>query len=71
MQLYMNCAFVKFHGFSIDFELSDNIVCVFGIISGNECFNTRRMKDDHICFCGIHGMADRFGDIDKVIKNKL
>ena len=57
--------------FCISLKLSDNAVSILGIILSNKSFNARRIKDGHIGFCGINSLTDWFGDINKLIKNKL
>ena len=63
--------FVKAPSFCIDLKLLNDPVSILRIIFGNECFNTGRIKDGHICFCRIDCLADRFCNINKVIEYKL
>lgn len=62
---------IKARGFRIRFKLLDDSVSVLWIIFGNECFDSRRIKDGHIRFCGIDGLADGFCNINKVIEYEL
>lgn len=63
--------FIEVIRFSISFQLPDNAICIFWIILSNESFNARRIKDRHIRFDRINRLADRFRQINKVIKNEL
>lgn len=62
---------IKVMSFRISFELFDDSVGVFGIIFSDPGFDTGRIKNGHICFRRIDGVADGFGKINKLIKNKL
>ncbi len=63
--------FIKSLGFRICLKLSNDSMGIFRIIFGNECFNSGRIEDGHICFCGINGLADGFCKINKLIKYEL
>ena len=63
--------FIKTLSFRICFKLFDDPVSILRIILGNECFNTGRIKDSHIRFCRINGLADGFGNINEVIEYEL
>ncbi len=58
-------------GFYIGFELSDDMVGVFGIIFRDPGFDSGRIKNGHICFGRIDCLTDWFGKVDKFIENKL
>ena len=62
---------IKVMGFLEGFQLFDNAVCVFRIIFCNPCFNTGGIKDGHGSKCGIQFLADRFGQINEMIKHRL
>ena len=63
--------FIKALNFCICFKLFNDSVSVLRIVLGNECFNAGRIKDGHICFCRVNRLADRLGNINKVIEYKL
>ena len=63
--------FIKSLSFRTCFKLFDDSVSVLWIILGNECFNTGRIKDGHIRFFRVDRLADRLGNINKVIEYKL
>ena len=54
-----------------DFELSDDTVCILGIVFGDPCLNAGGIKEQHGCFFLINMPAYRFGQIDKVIEHRL
>ena len=58
-------------GFFEGFQLPDDAVGVFGIVFGNPGLNTGGIKEKHGSFCFINPLADRFGQINKVIKHRL
>ena len=58
-------------GFCVSFQLFYDTVCLLGVILGHPDFNTRRIKDRHICFGRVNGLADWFGKINKLFKNGL
>ena len=62
---------IKAMSFCIHLKLLDDSVGVLWIIFGNECFDSRRIKDGHISFCGINSLADGFCNINKVIEYEL
>lgn len=49
----------------------DDAVGIFGIVFRDECLNAGRIKDGHIGFGGVDGLANRFGEINEVIKDRL
>ena len=57
--------------FCIGFELFDDAVGILGIVFRNPGFDTGRIKNSHICFCRIDFLADGFGNVNKLIENKL
>ena len=63
--------FIKTLSLRICFKLFDDPVSILRIILGNECFNPRRIKDGHISFCRVDCLADRLGNINKLIEYKL
>ena len=63
--------FIKAPRFRLCLKLPDDSVSILWIIFGNECFNAGRVKDGHIRFCRVNRLADRLGNIDKVIKHEL
>ena len=63
--------FIKSHGFSPGFQLTDLLIGVLRIILCNVGFQTSRIKHRHGCFFGIDLLQDRFGKINKRIKEHL
>ena len=63
--------FIKALSFRICLKLPNDPMGIFRIIFGNECFNSGRIEDGHICICGINGLADRLCNINKLIKYEL
>ncbi len=50
------------------FQLFDDTVCIFGIAFCNPCLNTGCVKERHGSFLCINTMADRFGQVNKMIE---
>ena len=63
--------FVTPLSFRICFKLFDDAVCVLWIIFSNKCFDPRGIKDGHVSFGGVNGLADWFGNINEVVENEL
>lgn len=63
--------FIKTMSFSICIELLNDSVIILRIILGNESFNTGRIKDGHIRFCRVNGLANGFCNINKVVEYEL
>ena len=53
------------------FQLPDDTVGIFGIVFGNPGLNAGGVKEKHGSFCRINPLADRFGQVNKVIKHRL
>ncbi len=62
---------VQIVGFFKGFELFDNAVVIFGIVFRHLGFNAGGIEERHGCFFQINPLADRFGQINKVIKHRL
>lgn len=62
---------VKVMGFCISFELFDDAVGVFGIVFRDPSFDSGKSKNNHIRFRRIDCLADGFGKVSQLIKNKL
>jgi hypothetical protein len=62
---------IKAHGFGIRFQLSDDAVSKFGVVFLDPCLNTGRIKDGHICFGRIDGLADRFRKVNEMFKKGM
>lgn len=63
--------FIKALCFRICLKLPNDPIDIFRIIFGNKCFNSGRIEDGHICFCGINGLTDGLGNINKLIEYEL
>ena len=48
-----------------------NTVCILGVILSCPGFDAGRIKDCHVCFGRVNGLADWFGKINKPFKNGL
>lgn len=63
--------FIKTLCFRICLKLPNDPIGIFRIIFSNECFDTGRIKDGHIRFCRINGLADGLCNINKLIEYEL
>ena len=59
---------IKALGFRVCLKLLNDPVSVLWIIFGNEGFNARRIKDGHVGLSRVNGLADGFGNINKVLE---
>ena len=59
---------IKAHGFGIRFQLPDDAVSKFGVVFLEPCLNAGTIKDGHICFGRINGLADRFRKVNEMTK---
>ncbi len=53
------------------FELPDDTVGVLGVVFRNPCFNAGGVKEQHGRFVFINTLADRFGQVHKMIEHGL
>ena len=54
--------------FGIGFELLDDTVGIFGIILSDPGLDSGGIKNSHVCFGGIDGLADGFGKVNETVK---
>ena len=58
-------------GFFKGFELPDDTVGILGVVLCNPCFNSGGVKEQHGGFLLINTLADRFGQINKMVEHRL
>ena len=64
--------FIKAMSFRMRLKLLDDPVRILpDYFSVTNASNTGRIKDGHICFRRVNCLADRFGNINKLIKYEL
>lgn len=63
--------FIEFHGCCKSFNLFDDLVCVFRIIFSDKSLDSGGIKDCHIGFGRVNGLADRFSKVNKAAENGL
>lgn len=64
-------AIIKVHGFCVSLKPFNNAVGVFGIIFCHPCFYAGGIKDCHIGFGRVDGLADRLGKVNEAIEDGL
>ena len=63
--------FIKALSSSKRLKLLNDSISVLRIVFGDKCFNTGRIKDGHIRFCRINGLADGLCNINEIIEYEL
>lgn len=62
---------IKVHCFCVGRELFNNVVGISRVVFRNPCFYTGGIKDDHIGFSRVNGMADGFSKVNKLVEDRL